>query len=93
MTPNFSQERKNLIALKISSAINDWPDDVLNYQDFLSQIKKLLKDEIITLETIQNYMNRASPLKSAWIFESFESLKEIPELENYSLNEIIEYIN
>lgn len=77
----------------IDQAMNDWPDKVINYQDFLEKIKILLNIKQVDKLSIVKFMNTQNTLKFAWVFESLESLLGIEEFEKNILEEIVEALN
>jgi hypothetical protein len=87
--------KKNLdfIKLKIDQAINDWPENIIDYYDFHNKVKKKLNTKSVNFTSIDNFMKLYSSLENAWFFEALEYLKEIKELKKYSLDNIIDQIS
>lgn len=77
------------IRQNIDQAMNDWPEKVENYNDFIEKIKISLRINTVDKISIVKFMETNNPLKFAWVFESLESILSIKELEQSNLEEIV----
>ncbi len=93
MLTKLTQTEIEKIRKNIDQAINDWPDKVENYIDFIEKIKTTLGINTVDKVSIVKFMETNNPLKFAWIFESLESILSIKELDQNSLEEIINLLD
>lgn len=73
------------------SAINDWPNPILNLDDYQKEIYKLVGEEI-DRKKLEDYISKIDYSKNAW---EAESLSQLIEVYNYyekskPLKEILE---
>ena len=73
------------------SAINDWPNSILTFEDYESEVEKFING-VTTKNNLQNILNKIDFSINAWQAESLSQVIEVFQYynENMSLKSIIE---
>lgn len=59
------------------AAINDWPNPIINLDDYEKEIYKLMGNEEINRSKLENYLSQIDYSKFAWEAESLSQLLDI----------------
>jgi predicted DNA-binding protein YlxM (UPF0122 family) len=73
------------------SALNDWPDTVLTFDDFESAVHDMIKDTTVK-KNIEEFLKRVDLSKRAWEAESLSQIMEVYQFYNndLTLKEIVD---
>jgi len=86
----INNELKKIVSIFLA-AVNDWPDLILNFEDYELEIEKYLNCKT-TKDFIMSSLERIDISKDAWRLESLSEILEVFKFytDGISLKEIIE---
>ncbi len=82
-----------IVAEIFLSAINDWPEPVLSFEDYEEQVREFI-NEVTTKKNIELALEQIDVSKNAWKTESLSQILEIFQFseEEISLRDIISFL-
>ena len=77
---NFFNERVCQIVDLLLQAATDWPRPVSTIENFLTDVKRVLKSDNLNYKAIDNGMKKLDPVYFLWELEALSSLLELASL-------------